>query len=873
MYRCHPPTEVASRCFALFLLVITTALAMCGIAARADEASDVESFLARLGLADLQILHLEKQIDATRPGLPQQALAKRLANLYAERLMTTTEDQSRYDDIRAKIEQLLNKVPLPEEEIPALRVMLLSADYGRAEKLFNRWVEDPKQTDAFEEAKEILTKIAPQLQMYHQGLSEQLQKLQAEIEQIENEDALAVKEKEAAQANGFASRAGFFAGWSNYYFGLTKQNVGAAEPEFKVAREAFRQILGVQESEEYKDIEVEWLGLENIHRANALIGLGLVEAALGNLDDSRQCFQFLEHISAPPTLRDHAAYWFLRGLLNAGRFAEALQYAEEQVLKFAGGATSGKVAFCAMLVQAGFVSASGKADAQAGRLGQLGVQGLARLGQFPAIRQLITKYNIKLPTNGGGFYLTWLKGQQQFIDAETSKKEEDYQSAAETLVAALSDPESTKDVLSAGQCRYELGWCYFRLKEFERAAQNLSQASTAMKNGNQAKAIDAAWLTFHSYYELSKEEKRFLPAAIDALKTFKRDFPNAEQAKKADYFLGKLGKTVDSLEDSIANYRKVKPDSPNYLSAQAELCQLYYQQWSKVSGDDAKKLAAANDVYQALDSFLTAARRDDDTGRKLKCLLKGVDVALRSKKPDVSKADSFLAQAESLAKTLPETHSCVAELHYQQFQVAKRSSDTSEVQRHARWLAANATGSVYERSAVIVVANSLDQAAQSANGPERRQRQIEAARVYGRVVDLIGDSQQAISTNKNSRIASSRLAHFEFETGQFENAAGRLERLVAAFPTNKSYLRRAGLAQFRAGNFAAALPHWRKLLSGVKKNSVDWYEAKYHQIACLARTDKSDAKKVLEQFRLLHPKVSVDGWDEKFETLEKEISN
>jgi len=841
--------------------------------ARADEASDVESFLTRLGLADLQILHLEKQVDASAPGQSQQALAKRLANLYAERLMTTTEDQSLYEEIREKIEKLLNEVPLPSEEIPALRVMLLAADYGRAEKLFNKWAEDPKETDAFNEAKEILAKIAPQLHTYHQDISKQLQQLQAEIEQIENEDALAVKEKEAARVNGFASRAGFFSGWSNYYFGLTKENIGAAESELKVAREAFRQILGVQENEEYKDVEVEWLGLENIHRANALIGLGLVEAALGNIDDSRLCFQFLEHISAPPTLRDHAAYWFLRGLLNAGRFAEALQYAEEQVLKFAGGATSGKVAFCAMLVQAGFVTSSDKAEAQAGRLGQLGVQGLARLGQLPAVRQLMIKYNIELPADGGGFYLTWLKGQQQFDDAEKTQKDEDYQTATKTLITALNDSESTKDVLSAGLCRYKLAWCYFRLKEFEKAAQNFNQASTAMKNGNQAKAIEGAWLAFYSYYELSKKEKRFLPAAIDALKTFKRDFPNAEQAKKADHYLGKLEKNVGSVEDSITNYKKVKPDSPNYIAAQAELCQLYYQQWSKAKADKAKEPVAANEVFEALDRFLTAARRDDDNGRKLKCLLKGVDVALRTTEPDAAKADSYLVQAVSMAKTLPETNSSVAELRYQQFQVAKRTGNTSALQQHASWLAKNAKGSVYERSAIIVVANSLDQAAQSANGPEGRQRQIEAARTYRRLVDLIGDSQQAIAGNKNTRIANSRLAHFEFETGQFKNAAGRLEKLVAAFPTNEIYLRRAGLAQYRAGNYEAALPHWRKLLSGVTKNSSGWYEAKYYQVSCLAQTDKAAAKKVFQQFRLLHPKVSVDGWDKKFETLENKVAS
>ena len=130
-----------------------------------------------------------------------------------------------------------------------------------------------------------------------------------------------------------------------------------------------------------------------------------------------------------------------------------------------------------------------------------------------------------------------------------------------------------------------------------------------------------------------------------------------------------------------------------------------------------------------------------------------------------------------------------------------------------------------------------------------------AAKVYGRLASLLGDSPEAIASVKNALAVNSRLAHYEEELGNWQQAGERLGKIVAAFPSDRKYLRRAGLAHFQAKQFDTALVEWRKLLAGLDSGTNDWFEAKYYQLACLEQTDRATAQKVAKQFALLFPNV------------------
>ncbi len=132
-----------------------------------------------------------------------------------------------------------------------------------------------------------------------------------------------------------------------------------------------------------------------------------------------------------------------------------------------------------------------------------------------------------------------------------------------------------------------------------------------------------------------------------------------------------------------------------------------------------------------------------------------------------------------------------------------------------------------------------------------------------RLVDLLADAPQ------QSRVANSKLARYAATLGLHQEAADVLERLLAIpeHAKNKDYLQRAARAQFLAGNQAASLEHWRRLLLGLQRGSEEWYEAKYYQLACLQKLDRERFDRAARQFRLLHPQLGPPAWRQKFARL------
>lgn len=839
----------------------------------ADEKAEktVEQFLARLGLTDLQILHLEKQFDRS-VGKSRLELGKRLADLYAQRLMEAADDQKVYDDIVARVDELVREVP--QANTPALQVMLLQADYYRAEKRILQWINDRTKTVALGEATKVLQTIAPQLDRHWRELAKKGEKLNEEINNLsgspKNDETVELKEQELSRLRAVLGRASFFAGWSNFYFGVTKQNRMAGKSNFEMGRAGFRHLLGLTDEDKYEDIQADWLGLESIERSQALIGLGLCEIGLDHLEAAAHCFQLLDHINVPPKIRDESGYWHVSGLLATGHLAEAVKFAEEQVAKFSGGATQGKVSFCVALIRAEYADPN-RSTAETRKLAELGIDGLARLRQVGILRQLIDTYKIKIKDDSD-FYMAWVKGQQQFEQSEKTKETSGYESAAKTLENALKQPEAQTDLAAAAQCRFTLAWCRYRLGDREQAAKQFLDAMPALKeSGETSKAVDAAWTAFAIYYGLAGKQTRFISQAVDAGKLLRKEFPDNDKADRVGYYLAKLKQAAGSPEQRIKALLAVGKNDPNYENAQYEICSLRFEIWSDVR--DIKAKAAAEAVFAAVDRYLSVTKASRDNRRKLNSGLLAVSVSLRLSPPDVKRAKAYLEKVQPFAEALPPSSSSAAEFHYQRFQLARAEKDTAAQEREAGWLFQNARGTEYERAAIITLAKLADQAVQNASPSQRTNRLQNAIDVYQRLVEILGDSPEAIQSSKNARAANSTLARYQHEAGQFSAAAERLEKLLAAYPKDRDYLQRHGLAAFHAKMYQESLENWRVLLAGLSNGSSDWYEAKYYQIKCLLETDKKTAKKVYRQFKILYPTIKDEQWRDKFDALDRQLGD
>ncbi|MEX0819622.1 MAG: hypothetical protein WD070_08505, partial [Pirellulaceae bacterium] len=847
--------RVASVRYGIMLAIIAATLIAPARATAAPDDERLESFLSRLGLVELQTVHLEQVLAGESEAAERVKLAQRLADVYAGQLLTYSDDAAKYEAIVQKIDELLKNVPSAKTSL--LEVMLLQADYYRAESLVGKWIADRADASSRSDAQVILDRIAPELNRLQAELNARHDKLLEEINEMLEGEQLAVKEKELMRLQAIVGRASYFAAWSSYYGGLTRKSAS----DYETALKLFRQLLGVGES--YEDVEAEELGLESIWRSRSLIGLALTEAALNHAGQSDRCFELLNHTSVPPELRDQSAYWRLQSLLNVERYADARTFAEEQIAAFTGSATQGQVSFCVSLIQTAYAN-DDSANPQARSLGPLGLGGLIKIGQRGTAKQLMTKYEIELQDDAG-FYLRWLRGQQLFERAEQTKKDEDYAAAAASLAQALRDPTANDDLGSAGQCRSQLAWCHYRRGAYETAGREFQQAAERLIAARHDLAIDSAWMGFVSYQAASRSAPRFKDLAIDMLNLIKREFPKHEYAKRADYYIGKLRQSGSPVE-TLRSLERVPRDSPDYLSARYEITILMYQQWAAAAADE--KAAIAPRLFDATDTYLTLKNSESDKSRLLKSLNQAVNVALNDAIANIAMAGKYVEQASGITTSLPPSHAMVAEYHFHAMQLARKQGDLLQERLHAGWLVDHATGSPYELAGIIVMARTMDKkiAASSADANDDLE---EAFALYQRLVELLGDTPEAIRASKNAQVANSKLAEYASRLGRFDLAAERLESLLAASdgPPSKSYLRRAGLASFAAEKYDVSIGYWRTLVQGMSKGSDEWFEAKYYQLACLFQLDSNKARIAYDQFKLLYPNLGPPEWRERFEML------
>ncbi|HUT94302.1 MAG TPA: hypothetical protein VMY37_32885 [Thermoguttaceae bacterium] len=860
--------------------VVTAALilaASCWAAtstAIADDVDTVQQFLARLGLVEIQVLHLEKTLQGPLPDERRVELARRLADLYAGLLMSTSQDEEKSQEIYARVDSLIKRVP--EADTPSLGVLLLQADYNRAEAEVAQWLRRPDDATARDAARAMLSRVVPRLREHQAEIERLVKQWWEEIEAVEDEQALAVKEAEVARLEAVGIRAAFLSGWADYYSSIVTEDSQKAKNELATARQCFRKVLDLADDDPLDEITAEWFNLEAVGHCRALIGLGMAEAAGGDRAGSHACFRVLEDPAVPPAIRDEAGYWHVQGLVNAGAIEEAGYVLEEQMGRWSGRATPGEVGACTALVAAAFgdkASSSGKDGAakqdERRAAGMVGIAGLVRLKQFDTLGQLTSQYAIDAE-QAGGLLLYGLEGRKLLDKAEASQDPDDYRAAEEALTKALTDPNAEKDVALAGQWRYLLGWCHYRRGQYKAAAEQFEQATGSLKAVDQPTAVKAAWKAVESYYQAASENPRYVASAIRLLEAIRRDFPGDPLTQKVDYYVAKIRHHASGPEELIRSLRRVKPDSPNYLTSRHEICLLEHQRWTAARGT-ADRSAVAGEVYQAVDAYLSAAKDGADPAEKLRCLLLAAEVALSADRVDLERVRLYLDQATALASGLPATDTLAADYHYRRFQLAGETGDDQHVREHAEWLARHAAGSGYELPALVELAKEADAAVAAAGGDRLRSSQEQAYAIYARLVKLLGDGPKAISSQKNALVASSKLAAYLGHLGRHAEAAGQLEKILAVYPNDQGYLRRAGLALFQAESYDRALPHWRKLLAGLPRESVVWYEAKYHQLACLIEVDEARAREVFGQFELLHPDFGPEPWREKLRSLQRRL--
>jgi hypothetical protein len=856
------------RCAGVFLAM----LFLCG-PLRADDAAQVDRYLERLGLSDLRLLHQQQQLAALKHDDERASAARELSELYAQRLLEVADEPERFRQLVARVEQLVAAHPTADS--PQLQVMLLQAEYQRAEAQALAWIDDPGNAGLRREARETLSRLLPALAQRRAELAQQLNELQTRAEAVEvpadaarGERASDYRrlEQEMNRLQAVLARALFFEGWAGFLHGLVSESAEQAKPHFEVAQRSFGQLLEVDTgSEEGLALDPATLDLHSVWRARALMGLGASLAAAGHEKAADACFAALAHPATPPGVRDSVLYWHLLALVGSQQWEEAERVAARELERLSSDRASAIAPACVLLVRTAWASPA--APSETLPLAQLGLQGLARLKQFDVLGALVAKYRPE-PTAADGFYALWAKGKLVFAEAEKSHASADYERAAQWIQQALALPTARDDPASAAQCHYSLAWCDYRREQFPAAIRRFEQAASQFKTLGEETAVQAAWMVFtcHQQLHAQTKEARHEEAALRVLAALKRDYPESEQAGRADVLLARMQSHRTSPEEAIKSLEAVSPAAPNYLAARYELCVARHQLWKNLRTDPPAAAPVAEALRRDVDAYL-AATPQTEAKTRLRAALLVIDVLLAAPSPEWLTVAGYLTKVEAAAARLDPSDALTAEYHYRRLQLAQQRGEQAAVREEADWLATHAAGSPYELPGLVIVARQADAALASASDAQRSERREQSVATYRRLVKLLGESSAEIAAKKNALVANSKLAQYEFESGDFAAAAERLEAIVTAYPNDSGYLRRAGLAWQRVENYARALPHWSVLVAGSSSASDAWYEAKYYQLVCLAKVDPPEARKAWRQFVLLHPEVKSAAWKSPFAEL------
>src|SRR5437762_3534076 len=76
-------------------------------AAGADNAQKLDQFLNRLGLTDLRLTHMERLLARETVADKRLAMARQLADAYAEELVSAADESERFAALKTRVEKLL----------------------------------------------------------------------------------------------------------------------------------------------------------------------------------------------------------------------------------------------------------------------------------------------------------------------------------------------------------------------------------------------------------------------------------------------------------------------------------------------------------------------------------------------------------------------------------------------------------------------------------------------------------------------------------------------------------------------------------------------------------------------------------------------
>ena len=808
----------------------------------AESADPVEAYLVRLGLGDHAIEYLEGEL-AKNPR--REPLARTLADHYANRLLDAA-DPAELDAVQEKITALLAR--FPALRTPQLDTIVLQGEFIRGEKDFGQWVFHPEDTRTRDRAAEIFARIGPSLRAHAATLETTRQRLEAEAEKAPDGPARDTRFRIADRAAQHFGRAAFLAAWSHYYLAQLK-HLDPADETLRQASALFRKLIPVEDAP--KDADLEELDLASRLRAKAALGLALVDIATGKLDAGTAWFHALAGNQVHPEVRDAVSFWYLLALIRAGKAEDAIAFAKSQTAP-GQAAPPGQINFFKLLVT--------QAGSQKGLwlpLGQEGLLGLTQAGHAEAAGALASQY--KLPVSEDSWPGRLLAALALLETAEKSSAAADYRRAADAFLSARERGEkNSAPWIKAG---YQAAYCLAKASDWPGTLRLLEPSLQQIRDKHPELGGDATWLLAVTYENLLAKDPALRSKRLETLKQFTRDYSGHSQAKKAQASLA----AADAPMAPGATTPQPIPVSPR------DRLKADYLAWRALRADPAKAKDALEKIQASAGKILEQPAGEETKSPRLEASLMLADTHLAASPPQTARAAEVLKQGEPLTRDLPADNRLSSDFQVMRLHLAQATGDLPMATAAATWLASHRKGTPLHEAALVGVAKTAD--ARLASASDGTAALAAAVQAYEPLVRFLGETPESVKNNRNTRIATFRLAELQFTQGRMDDCRALLEqRLLKAFPRETKYLRLMGLACNDGRATDQALECWRLLTTGLPPGSPEWYEAKYHHMANLSLKSIGDAQLAFSQFKVLHPDMGPEPHRALLLQLEKKLA-
>jgi hypothetical protein len=439
-----------------------------------------------------------------------------------------------------------------------------------------------------------------------------------------------------------------------------------------------------------------------------------------------------------------------------------------------------------------------------------------------------------------------------------------FEAAAEDFAAAAREPDAGQYPAAPGSCAWLAGWCRWYQGRYPEARASFEQAADLL--GPQ-QAAEALWMAIVCLDRAGRAAGPAGPAAADLAALIDRFLERYPASPRAGRLRLMRAAQREPGPDVVEELLAIGPESDVYDAAQQQAAAVLYQLYRGTSGE--ARLAWGNQFVTVALRLVAASAPAGGEAWLVQCR-RILEVALAPGIAQLSAASQVLEDLQDLAESGAVDLAAVQdELDCRRVQERLLAEDPAAAEAVADGLwARNPDGPWARLTELSLLRYGVERQGQSTG-------QLDLALRHGRraIARYAGLPEALRDREVFSQHAAVAQAMFEAwqrsgdrSTGL--EALGIYERLLQVAPGEARFLEAAGTLAERLERHDLALECWRALASGSEAGSDRWYQARFHVLSVLARTDPARARQVMEQHRLLYPGYGPPPWGERFRELD-----